>query len=312
MACASDDDSNENNSDRASGTLPCEGLAIDCRLAFSGDYVGEVLSDADTTAGDLTIYVNVIGGIEGTAATPGESRSELTGQVNEFGQLEATAADGTEYVGQFAEDHSFSGTWEHPATGANGTITGTPVSANGEPSPGGPGDPSAQAPQAEAVLAAAETACAKQNECGASIDCSLTELGEGVLGPIECRSEEYALYQCINTATCDSLAQQCSAEAELLDNCWLETLLGEPSERPTTGFEPTGVESFDEVTVICAECLPEAQACHDSQACFDYASCHDACPLGELYCYEGCINDYPEGYSVWFDASWCEINTCSF
>src|SRR5688572_22266432 len=60
----SSDSQDGSGSDEPSGGLPCEGPAVDCRLAFSGDYTG-TFEGADT--GTLTFYVNAIGGIDGKA-----------------------------------------------------------------------------------------------------------------------------------------------------------------------------------------------------------------------------------------------------
>lgn len=286
--CSSD--SKDGGGDAApSGGLPCEGLTVDCRLAFSGDYAG-TFDGGDT--GTLTIYVNVIGGMEGTAKGGKLGSPTISGQVNEFGKIEFTAGDAS-FTGQFAADHSFTGTWK--GAPGSGTFKGGKAGANGG---GGSGGGSGNG---SGLLAEAKAACEATLACeGAPADCSKVKAA-----PPGCETLESAAYGCVKAAGC-SFGTVCAAQSEALVQC---VLFGTQPD-PGTGYAPSGNDTYDEATVICAACQAEATACHDLPACWDYAVCAEACPSADTYCVDNCWDANPAGHDAWFDAVWCESNEC--
>jgi hypothetical protein len=284
--CSSD--SGGSSSGGPSGGLPCEGPAVDCRLAFSGDYAG-TFEGADT--GTLTFYVNVIGGIDGMATGSKLGAPGITGQVNEFGKIEFATADGVDFTGQFAADHSFSGTWK--GAPGSGTFKGGVAGSTGG---GGSGGGSSSG-----LLAEARAACEATLDCeGAPADCSGVEAA-----PPGCEMLELSAYQCVKAAGC-SFTTVCQAQSDALLQC---VFIGTEPD-PGTRYEPTGNETYDEATVICAACQAEATACHDLPDCWDYAVCAEACPSGDIYCVDNCWDAHPAGHDAWFDAQWCESNEC--
>lgn len=289
--CSSDQaDGAENGT--PNGGLPCEGLAIDCRLAFSGDYTG-TFEGAD--AGTLTFYVNVIGGIDGIAKGGKLGSPAISGQVNEFGKIEFSTADGADFTGQFKADHSFTGTWKG-APGAGTFTGGVAGSTGGGGSGGGSGGSSSGS-----LLAEARSACEATLDCeGAPPDCSTVETG-----PPGCETTERGLYQCVKSAGC-AFMTVCQVQTDALLQC---VLFGSQPD-PGTGYMASGNETYDEATVICAACQAEATACHDLPACWDYAVCAEACPASDTYCVDNCWDAHPAGHDAWFDAVWCESNKC--
>jgi len=282
---------------RSSDGLPCQGLSIDCRLAFSDDYTG-TFEGADT--GALTFYVNTIGGIDGTAKGSKLGSPAITGQVNEFGKIEFSTADGVAFTGQFKADHSFSGTWKGaPGTG---TFRGGVASATGSGGSGGGGGGNAGGGgPSSGLLAEARAACQATLACdGAPPDCNAVKAP-----PATCEATGIALYQCVKNAKC-SFMSACQAQQEALVQCVLFGTMPDPG----TGYTPSGNETYDEATVICAACQAEATACHDLPACWDYAVCAEACPSGQTYCVDNCWDANPTGHDAWFDAVWCESNKC--
>jgi hypothetical protein len=287
--CSSDSKDGENAA--PSGGLPCNGPSVDCRLAFSGDYTG-TFEGGDT--GTLTIYVNVIGGMEGTAKGGKLASSTISGQVDEFGKMVFTAGD-AEFTGQFKADHSFSGTWKGAA--GTGTFSGGVGSATGS----GGGGSGGSSGNGSGLLAEARAACQATLKCeGAPADCSKVEAA-----PPGCETLEHAMYDCVKAAGC-SFGTACSAQTEDLLQC---VLFGTQPD-PGTGYAPSGNDTYDEATVICAACQAEATACHDLPACWDYAVCAEACPSGETYCVDNCATANPAGHDAWFDATWCDSNNC--
>ena len=273
-----------------SGGLPCEGLSLDCRLAFSGDYSG-TYEGIDT--GTLTFSVDVIGGINGRLKGSELGASVITGQVNEFGKIEFSTADGTDFVGQFKADHSFSGTWKGAPGG--GTFKGGEAGATGGGGSGGGGS------LPDGLLAEARSACEATLTCqGAPPDCSTVKAA-----PPGCEAVEHTLYACVKTAGC-SFTTACQTQTDALVQC---VLFGTQPE-PGTGYEPSGNDTYDEATVICAACQAEATACHDLPDCWDYAVCAEACPSADTYCVDRCWDAHPTGHDAWFDAQWCESNKC--
>lgn len=273
----------------SSGGLPCAGLSIDCRLAFSGDYSG-TFEGADS--GTLKFYVNVIGGIDGTATGSKLGSPAITGQVNEFGKIDFSTADGAAFAGQFKADHSFNGTWK--AAAGTGTFRGGVAGATGGGGSGGGGS-------SGDLLAEARSACEATLTCpGAPADCTAVEAA-----PPGCEAKERTVYQCVKGAGC-SFATVCQAQTDALIQC---VLFGSEPE-PGTGYAPSGNDTYDEATVICAACQAEATKCHDLPDCWDYAVCAEACPSGETYCVDNCWDAHPAGHDAWFDAQWCESNEC--
>lgn len=288
--CSSDSKDGAENGG-SSGGLPCEGPTVDCRLAFSGDYAG-TYEGGDS--GTLTIYVNVIGGMEGRAKGSKLGSPMIGGQVNEFGKIEFTAGDAS-FTGQFAADHSFTGTWQ--GAPGSGTFRGGKAGANGG---GGTGGGSGSG-SGNGLLAEAKAACEATLKCqGAPADCSKVEAA-----PPGCETLEHTVYDCVKAAGC-TFQTTCSAQTDALLQC---VLFGTQPD-PGTGYTPSGNDTYDEATVICEACKAEATACHDSPACWDYAVCAEACPSGETYCVDNCATANPAGRDVWFDAIWCESNNC--
>jgi hypothetical protein len=281
--CSSD---SQDGSGESSGGLPCNGPTVDCRLAFSGDYTG-TFEGADT--GTLTFYVNAIGGIDGKASGSKLGSPAITGQVNEFGKIEFSTADGTEFTGQFKADHSFSGTWK----GAPGSGTFKSGAAGGGGTDGGGSSGS--------LLAQARSACEATLACpGAPPDCSTVKTA-----PPGCETTEGALYECVKSAGC-SFETVCQTQADALTQC---VLFGTQPDTGT-GYKPSGNDTYDQATVICAACKAEATACHDLPDCWDYAVCAEACPSGDTYCVDRCWDAHPTGHDAWFDAQWCDSNNC--
>jgi len=281
-----------------SGGLACEGLAIDCRLAFSGDYTG-TFEGADS--GTLSLYVNVIGGIEGTATGSKLGAPTVTGQVDEFGKIEFSTAGGANFTGQFKADHSFSGTWKGaPGTGTfSGGVAGGPTGGGGSGSGGS--NAGSGGSSSGGLLAEARAACQATLACeGAPADCSAV-----TAAPPGCETTERALYQCVKSAGC-SFNTVCQAQSTAFAQC---VLFGTQPD-PGTGYAPSGNDTYDKATVICAACKAEATACHDLPACWDYSVCAEACPSGDTYCVDNCWDANPTGHDAWFDAVWCESNEC--
>jgi hypothetical protein len=294
--CSSEPEGGSENG-APSGGLPCEGLSIDCRLAFSGDYTG-TFEGADT--GALAFDVNVIGGIDGTATGSKLGAPTITGQVNEFGKIEFSTAEGADFTGQFKADHSFSGTWKGaPGTG---TFTGGVASPTGGGGSGGGGsNPGSGGGSSGSLLAQARAACEATLACeGAPPDCSNVEAA-----PPGCETPELALYECVKSAQC-SFMTACETQTDALLQC---VVFGTQPD-PGTGYAPSGNDTYDEATVICAACQAEATACHDLPDCWDYAVCVEACPSGDTYCVDNCWDAHPTGHDAWFDAQWCESNEC--
>jgi hypothetical protein len=288
--CSSDSDSGSEQG-APSGGLPCEGLSVDCRLAFSGDYTG-TFEGADT--GTLTFNVNVIGGVDGKAMGSKLGSPAITGQVNEFGKIELSTADGANFTGQFKADHRFSGTWK--GAPGNGTFIGGVAGATG----GGGGGSGGGGSSGGGLLAEARAACEATRACPNPPDCSTVEAA-----PPGCETEEHAAYQCIKGAGC-SFTTVCQMQTDALLQCVLFGVKPEPG----TGYMPSGNDTYDEATVICAACQTEATACHDLPDCWDYAVCAEACPSGETYCVDNCWDAHPTGHDAWFDAQWCDSNKC--
>lgn len=286
----SSDSQDGSGSDEPSGGLPCKGPAVDCRLAFSGDYTG-TFEGADT--GTLTFYVNPIGGIDGKLMGSKLGSPAITGQVNEFGKIEFSTADGADFTGQFKADHSFSGTWK----GAPGSGTFKSGAAGG----GGSGDGGSGGSSSGSLLAEARSACEATLGCpDAPSDCSTVQAA-----PPGCETTEHALYQCVKSAGC-SFKTVCQTQAQDLLQCGL---FGSQPD-PGTGYAPSGNGTYDQATVICAACQAEATACHDLPDCWDYAVCAEACPSGQTYCVDNCGNAHPTGHEAWFNAQWCNSNNC--
>ncbi len=302
VASACSSDSKEGPDDGSSGGLPCEGPAVDCRLAFSGDYAGR-FDGADT--GTLMLYVNVIGGIDGAAQGKELGSPAITGQVNEFGKIEFSTTDGAHFTGQFKVDHSFSGTWK--GAPGSGTFEGGVIGQTGGGGSGGGSNPGGGGSSSGTLLAEARAACEATLQCeSAPPDCSAVEVA-----PPGCETKEHALYQCAKGAQCTFMTT-CKSQQDSLIQCLLNGSQPDPDPDPDpgTGYQPSGNKTYDQATVICSACQPQATACHDSPDCWDYAMCADACPVGDTTCDDNCWDANPSGRDLWFDAVWCKTNEC--
>jgi hypothetical protein len=298
LACSVESGGGDDGATGPEGTLACDRTPVECRTAFAGDYNGSFAGD---DSGRLTFFIDVLGGLSGTAAGDVLGMQAMTGRVNEFGRIEFSIPDGTSFTGQFAEDHSCQGSWSGPP--GQGTFTCTSA-APGAGNDGGAGDGGSDAsspePSLEALLSAVEQACEHLAECGQIP----IELCAEVLpaSQTSCLSEQLAHQECNIGAPCDALFTACESVSATSRNC-IANAGGE--------FDPplTGLESFDRATHVCSACSAEAMACYDSLACFYYALCIDSCG-GDASCVEGCAVTNSSGAAEWNAAIDCGEAEC--
>ena len=299
-------DSNSNGSNAGAtpaGALPCTGLALDCRMAFSDTYNGTYQG---TSSGTFTLNVDVLGGIQGS----GVGISSITGQVDEFGRVTFTTDNGMTFTGQFnADRHSITGTWKSSsgsgtfsaqsatvATGTGGTGAGTGGTGSG--------------PSATTVVTAAAQACQKMVTCSlaSATDCpTVTSTTQPDL-PQACWDKELATYQCVIDTACTSIQTGCQAAYTAADTC----AANNPSYPNNPDFNPplTGIKSFDDIVHLCTQCTTEAKACYNSADCKAYAQCVDACPANDFNCGDDCSTTHADGYMVYSDAATCQFSNC--
>jgi hypothetical protein len=298
-ACGSSDD--DGSAEKTPpGALPCEGLALDCRLAYADEYDGTYTGDDQ---GRFTIRVDVLGGISGTVNGDASGAQSATGQVNEFGQISFTLPDGTTFSGQFNSDGaSFQGTWTGPE--GSGTFTGrsatkvpsgTGGNGGGGPGTGGMGNVGPQPTTAEVVEAV-------QQSCEAAASCGLVPASAcvGVMPKslTDCLREELALYQCIIADPCNSVTT-CATQSTAMMTCFTNSGTLPP---------PSGIVAFDRATQVCDACRTEGAACGNSFDCFSYAYCIDGCAPGS--CEASCGLDNPIGVQLYDASIACQATNC--
>jgi hypothetical protein len=214
---------------KEAGTLACNQPATECRAGFADTYEGTYTGDA---SGRVILDVDVLGGIVGTATKADGSSVAIFGQVNEFGKITAEADDGTQFVGQFEADGSFTGTWTGP-NGSDGTFSGTSTTpttgtggrsgAGGASSGGSAGgststDPLATDPRFIPSLDAicdAIVACGQdRKECEEQV-----VLLRGGAAQAGCIDELNAFFACaVGAGTCDA-SVQCQGVFDSLMTC---------------------------------------------------------------------------------------------
>jgi hypothetical protein len=301
VACGSSDDDGSAAKTPA-GALPCEGLALDCRLAYADEYDGTY---AGGDQGRFTIRVDVLGGISGTVNGDASGAQSATGQVNEFGQIEFTLPDGTTFTGQFnADGASFQGTWTGPE--GSGTFTGrsatkapsgTGGNGGGGPGTGGTGNVGPQPSTAE-VVTAAQQSCDAAAACGFVPASACASVMPKSL--TDCLREELALYQCIIADPCNS-PTTCATQSAAMMTCFTES---------GTLPAPSGIAALDRATQVCNACRFEAVACNDSLDCIFYAFCIDDCPSGDSACEAACGVDNTNGVDLYNASITCQAANC--
>lgn len=289
----------EEGSGAAPGDLPCDTTPVECRAAFRDVYEGTY---AGAVSGRLILDIDMNGGIVGTVTAANNQSAALFGRVNEFGRVEFTSDDDTIWVGQFTADHRFAGTWA-AADGKEGTFQGRRTAA--DPEPADPADDPAD-PADDPFFAAARAACRAVEHCeGVTANCDQVTDEDLAAVPIGCRDATLSLYACQEAAACE-FQTACLTEFDEALDC----LTFGPSEPPDPGtsFDRTGNRIFDQATVTCSACLPEASACHEADACFDYAECVISCE--SVACLQRCLILYDEGHDLWLAAVDCSSLKC--
>lgn len=301
-ACSSDSNGTNAGSTPA-GALPCTGLALDCRMAFSDTYDGTYQG---SSSGTFTLQVDVLGGVQGS----GPGIASITGQVDEFGRITFTFDDGTTFTGQFKTDrHSISGTWKSNS-GSGTFVAQSATVALGTGGTGAGTGGTGSGPSASTVVTAAAQACQKTVTCGllSASDCPAVD---GTTQPDlaqPCWDEELALYQCIIAAACTSIQSSCLSAADAAETC----AANNPSYPNNPDFNPplTGIRTFDDIVHLCTQCTAEAQACYDSADCKAYSVCVDACPSGNFSCGDDCSTTHSDGFYTYSAAATCQFSYC--
>jgi hypothetical protein len=281
------------------GALPCEGLAIDCRLAFADEYDGTYMGGDQ---GRFTIRVDVLGGISGTVNSDASAAQSATGQVNEFGQIEFSLPDRTTFTGQFnADGASFQGTWTGPE--GSGTFMGRsatkPAGGTGGSGPGigGSGNTGPQ-PSTTEVVSAVQESCEAVAECGLVPESVCAGLMPKSL--TDCLREELALYRCTIADPCNSLTT-CAAYSTAMMTCFAD--MG-------TLPAPSGIAALDRATQVCSACSSQAAACGNSFDCYSYAVCLDDCSSGDSSCEGGCGAANSAGLQLYTASLSCQAEKC--
>jgi hypothetical protein len=302
-ACGSSDD--EGSAPKTPpGALPCEGLALDCRLAYADEYDGTFAGDDQ---GRFTIRVDVLGGISGTVNGDASGAQSATGQVNEFGQIALTLPDGTTFSGQFnADGSSFQGTWTGPE--GSGTFSGRSATkapsgtggsggGGGGPGSGGTGNVGPQPTTAEVIAAV-------QQSCDAAAGCGLVPASVcvGVMPKslTDCLREELALYQCIIADPCDSLTS-CASYSSAMMTCFTNS---------GTLPSPSGIPALDRATQVCDACRTQGAACGNSFDCYSYALCINDCMPSDSACEGSCGTGNPVGVQLYTASLTCQATSC--
>ena len=292
--------SSNSSSATPAGALPCTGLAIDCRAAFSDSYNGTYQG---TESGTFTLNVDILGGIQGSG--PGIT---ITGQVDEFGRVTFTTNDGKSFTGQFGSDHhSITGSWKS----SSGSGTFSAQSTTAPTGTGGTGNGGAgSGPTASAVVAAMGQACQKEVTCAmvdASLCSTITSTSQPDL-PQPCWDKELAFYRCVIDTACASIQAQCASASTAADAC----ATANPSYPTNPDFNPalTGIKSFDDIVHLCTQCTAEARACYNSADCKAYAVCVDACPANDFTCGDNCSTTHADGFNVYSVAATCQFSNC--